>query len=184
MRQRPRTKPQARLRLQGSRAYKIRLFAALLLGVILSVWILRLTDFEGIRYIDGDSFVLRGKEIRLSGIDAPEYQQNCRDEHGKLYPCGQISAEVLREMLSSKTICESLGYDVYRRMLGLCLTENGESINKKMVRLGWAIAYRRFSPKYIADEDFAKAQKHGIWKGSFQRPEEYRRLSSQDKQRP
>ena len=37
-----------------------------------------------------------------------------------------------------------------------------------MVRNGYAIAYRRYSKKYISDEDFAKQNKLGLWQGNSQ----------------
>ena len=36
-----------------------------------------------------------------------------------------------------------------------------------MVRNGYAVAYRRYSKKYIPDEDFAKENKLGLWQGKF-----------------
>ena len=44
-----------------------------------------------------------------------------------------------------------------------------------MVRNGWAIAYRRYSKDYIEEEQEARRDKLGIWQGTFQFPEEWRR---------
>tara|TARA_B100002051_G_C16472986_1_gene504209 strand:+ start:541 stop:681 length:141 start_codon:yes stop_codon:yes gene_type:complete len=46
-----------------------------------------------------------------------------------------------------------------------------------MVRNGYAIAYRRYNKKYIPDEDFAKENKLGLWKGKFMDPEKWRKLN-------
>ena len=39
-----------------------------------------------------------------------------------------------------------------------------------MVREGWAIAYRYYSKDYVNEEEIAKAEKKGIWQGSFVEP--------------
>ena len=39
--------------------------------------------------IDGDSLTIGDKEIRLIGIDAPEYNQTCFDDNNSEYDCGQ-----------------------------------------------------------------------------------------------
>ena len=43
-----------------------------------------------------------------------------------------------------------------------------------MVKNGWAIAYRKFSD-YVGDENFARLNKLGIWKGDFAEPELWRK---------
>ena len=51
----------------------------------------------------------------------------------------------------------------------------GIDINAAMVRAGWAIAYRRYAKDYIAEENQAKALKKGLFAGTFQKPEQWRR---------
>ena len=51
------------------------------------------------------------------------------------------------------------------------------NLNQWMVRNGYAIAYRRYSKKYILDEDFAKENKLGLWQGKFMSPEKWRKLN-------
>ena len=46
-----------------------------------------------------------------------------------------------------------------------------------MVRNGYAVAYKRYSKKYINDEDYAKKNKLGLWQGSFINPEKWRKLN-------
>ena len=43
-----------------------------------------------VKVVDGDSFFLDGREIRLFGIDAPEYGQYCFDRYNNKPPmnCG------------------------------------------------------------------------------------------------
>lgn len=47
-------------------------------------------------------------------------------------------------------------------------------LNKAMVARGWALAFRKYSTLYVAEEEQAKAIRLGIWASSFVRPEEYR----------
>ena len=46
-----------------------------------------------------------------------------------------------------------------------------------MVRNGYAVAYRKYSTLYILDENFAKEEKLGLWRGTFTKPEKWRKLN-------
>jgi len=37
--------------------------------------------------------------------------------------------------------------------------------------------YKKYSKKYLNDENYAKDEKLGIWKGTFTRPEKWRKLN-------
>jgi endonuclease YncB( thermonuclease family) len=39
-----------------------------------------------------------------------------------------------------------------------------------MVLKGWAVAFRRYSLDYVADEDAAQRGKRGVWSGEFEMP--------------
>ena len=39
-----------------------------------------------------------------------------------------------------------------------------------MVRSGYAFAFRKYSKKFIIDEEFAKINKLGLWKSKFEYP--------------
>ena len=41
----------------------------------------------------------------------------------------------------------------------------------------FAVAYRRYSKSYVADENFAKDNNLGLWAGSFISPEKWRKLN-------
>ena len=47
-------------------------------------------------------------------------------------------------------------------------------LNARMVRNGWALAYRRYSMDYVEAEGEAKEAKRGMWKGEFVLPWEWR----------
>ena len=43
-----------------------------------------------------------------------------------------------------------------------------------MVRNGHALAYKRYSKKYVLEEEYAKQNKLGVWRGAFTEPEKWR----------
>ena len=90
--------------------------------------------------VDGDSLRQGDTDIRLHGIDAPEYRQTCRDKHGAEYPCGKQAMNALRNLVREGEVsCISIETDRYGRAVSVC--KRGElEINGEMVRLGWAVA--------------------------------------------
>jgi endonuclease YncB( thermonuclease family) len=125
--------------------------------------------------VDGDSLRMRGTEIRLYGVDAVEGDQSCRRESGERWACGRHAAQALREFIARQAVtCVDRGKDSYGRTLGTCSTESGE-INDWLVRQGWAVAYTRYSRRYVPAEAEAREAKRNIWSGSFTKPERYRR---------
>ena len=124
--------------------------------------------------IDGDTIRLGDVKIRFSGIDAPEINQTCVASEGKV-ACGKISRDLLIEKVTNNKIsCTDEGKDFYGRVLGECFV-NGESLSSYLVREGFAFAYRKYSNKYIEDEEHAKFNKLGMWSMEFQYPWDYRR---------
>ena len=123
--------------------------------------------------IDGDTIRLGDVKIRFSGIDAPEINQTCVASEGKV-ACGKISRDLLSEKVTNNKIsCTDEGKDFYGRVLGECFV-NGESLSAYLVREGFAFAYRKYSNKYIEDEEYAKFNKLGMWSMEFQYPWDYR----------
>ncbi len=124
--------------------------------------------------IDGDSLRLNGAEIRLHGIDAPEYRQTCRDAAGRDYACGKAAATALRGLVrNAEVACSSWETDRYGRAVSTCRIGK-EDIARAMVRQGWATAYRKHGTDYAGDEADAKRARRGIWQGRFEMPEDYR----------
>ena len=146
-------------------------------------------EISGIpRVIDGDTIHINSYKIRLEGIDAPEIKQYCKKPLLKFsatigftinkdYPCGLISKKKLIEKIKkSKIVCYSTSKDRYRRYIATCYLKN-LNLNKWMVRNGYAVAYKRYSKEYVRDEEYAKENKLGIWKGTFIAPEKWRKLN-------
>ena len=123
--------------------------------------------------IDGDTIRLGDVKIRFSGIDAPEINQTCVASEGKV-ACGKISKDILiAKVTNNKISCSDEGKDVYGRILGECFV-NGESLSSYLVREGFAFAYRKYSNKYIKDEEYAKFNNLGMWSMEFEYPWDYR----------
>ena len=131
---------------------------------------------DNLRIVDGDTIVLNKEKIRFSGIDTPELKQTCLIDDLKV-ACG-ISAKILLVKKIGNAIpeCISEGKDAYKRTLAECFV-NGESLSKFLVRSGYAFAYRKYSKKFIKDEEFAKKNKLGMWAMTFQYPWDYRKGS-------
>ena len=131
---------------------------------------------DSLRVVDGDTIVLNGEKIRFSGIDTPELKQTCLQDDQEI-GCGMSAKKLLEEKIGNATIeCISEGKDSYKRTLAECFV-NGESLSKFLVRSGYAFAFRKYSTKFIKDEEFAKANKLGMWAMTFQYPWDFRKAS-------
>ena len=123
---------------------------------------------------DGDTLRIGTARIRLFGFDAPESRQSCR-LRGRRYPCGKEATKALRDIVKGKTVtCQPTGDKTYGRLVAVCSVD-GLDIGDWMVRHGWALAYRRFSRKYVPAEEEAQRERRGIWRGRFMKPWEWRR---------
>ena len=130
---------------------------------------------DNLKIVDGDTIVLNGEKIRFSGIDTPELKQTCMKGEQKVF-CGMFAKMLLIKKIGNETPkCISEGKDAYKRTLAECFI-NGESLSVFLVRSGYAFAYRKYSKKFIKDEDFAKANKLGMWAMTFQYPWDFRNL--------
>src|SRR3954469_6360493 len=128
--------------------------------------------------IDGDTLEIRGERIRLFGIDAPESGQMCLDSKGQSYRCGQKAALVLDARIGEGVVtCERKDTDRYGRVVALCRVF-GEDLGAWMVGLGWALAYRTYSTRYVAAEELARSRGLGMWAGRFRPPWEWRKEHS------
>ena len=132
-------------------------------------------DFQArVIVTDGDSFKRANQRIRLFGIDAPELAQECLDAKGRPYACGQVAKRALQELIGGAEIsCDVIERDKYGRDVARCRREDLE-INREMVRLGWAIAYKRHSIDYFVAEATARNARRGLWQGHFRNPEDFR----------
>ena len=132
---------------------------------------------DNIKIIDGDTIIINKEKIRFSGIDTPELKQTCQ-KNNKIYYCGIKAKRILiRKIGKNIPKCIKEGKDIYKRTLAECFI-NGESLSTFLVRSGYAFAYRKYSKKFISDEEFAKANNLGMWSMKFQYPWEYRKSTN------
>ena len=124
--------------------------------------------------IDGDTIEIHGQRIRLFGIDAPEGGQLCVRPNGERWRCAQQSSLALADRIGRATVrCEPRDIDRYRRIVAVCFKGN-EDLNRWMVANSWAVAYRRYSVDYVADEDAARRKRINMWSGDFEMPWDWR----------
>ena len=126
---------------------------------------------------DGDSLMVGTREVRLFGVDAPEFDQTCK-RNGAPWFCGSEAADHLSRLVTGRDVrCRLVSTDQYGRAVSRC-TVGTTDINSAMVESGFATAFREYSSDYVMAEARAKAAKRGIWAGTFQAPRAYRREES------
>lgn len=127
---------------------------------------------------DGDTIQLGAVVYRLDGIDAPEFDQMCIDDHADPWTCGVDARDQLVKLIGNREVrCENLGPDkaYAKRQAGIC-TVAGEtvSLNQSMVRLGFALSQPSIKGGFKQDQAAAKNDRKGVWKGCFIAPQEFR----------
>ena len=146
------------------------------------------------KVIDGDTLIINNIRIRLFGIDAPEKNQICKSNYYRAYNCGHASTEFLKSLTTKKVniygnpippmnkrvTCYWKDLDIYGRPIAICSTSGdveGSQIilNSLMVFFGHAVAYKKYSKKYVELENSAKKREIGIWQGEFDMPWDWRR---------
>ena len=127
-----------------------------------------------LKIIDGDTIHLNGEKIRFSGIDTPEIKQTCT-KNSEIIKCGILAKELLIKIIANKKInCIREGKDRYKRTLAECFV-NDLSLSSYLVKNGYAFAYRKYSKKFIADEDFERSNNLGMWSMKFEYPWDWRK---------
>ena len=147
-----------------------------LISIFLLVFLLTINDIKSqeLKIVDGDTIHLDGEKIRFTGIDTPELKQTCIKQ-GVKNDCGITAKLMLIDKISNNTVeCISEGKDRYKRTLAECFVNN-ESLSSHLVRSGYAFAYRKYSKKFITDENYAKANNLGMWSMKFEYPWNYRK---------
>ena len=147
-----------------------------LISVTALIFILSINQVKSqtIKIVDGDTIHLNGEKIRFTGIDTPELKQTCLKE-GSKNPCGVTAKKILIDRIGNNSVeCKSEGKDQYKRTLAECFVNN-ESLSSYLVRSGYAFAYRKYSKKFIEDENYAKANKLGMWSMEFEYPWDFRK---------
>ena len=128
---------------------------------------------------DANTIQLGEATYRLDGVDAPELDQICIDDHADPWSCGVDARDQLSRLVGGHPVhCDDLGADKAhrKRHLGLC-TVQGEttSLNQQLIRLGFAIPLQPSAKSgFDKDQAAAKDDRKGMWKGCFAAPQEFR----------
>ena len=144
--------------------FMVRMFVVT--GLIFSLSCLPAHGWEGLvtKVLDGDSFgVKKGRrvhEIRLYGIDSPEY--------GQLF--WQEARGLTRELVLGEIVnVKPMDRDHYGRIVAL-VWHQGQLVNSELVRNGLAWVYPRYCQKQplCSDmktmEEAAQKQGRGLWR--------------------
>ena len=124
----------------------------------------------------GNTIQLAEIIYRLDGIDAPEPDQICIDDHADPWTCGIDARNQLATQVGGHVVrCEDHGPDpAYRkRRLGICTVE-GETASLNQLAVSQGFAMNSATGRFGDDEAAAKADRKGIWKGCFVAPADFR----------
>lgn len=128
---------------------------------------------------DGDTIQLGSVTYRLDGIDAPELDQMCIDDHADPWSCGLDARDELSKLIGGRAVhCDDLGPDkTFRnRHAGVCRADgDAASLNRQLVGQGLALSVEPAIKLHLKDEAAAaKADRRGLWRGCFVAPQEFR----------
>lgn len=142
---------------------KVSVIVAVLLVISVSPALARGPFWGSVKkIIDGDSLLIvaGGKtiEIRLYGVDSPEYNQPF---------AGKAKSLVKRTVSGKKIRVRPVYYDSYQRLVAIVDYDN-QSLNSALVKAGLAWVYPHYCRKEICHswqqmEGLARAQKKGLW---------------------
>lgn len=133
--------------------------------------------------VDGDTLTVAGQKVRLFGVDAPEMDQTC-DRNGKVWACGVMARDMLADMVAAGRLsCDVVDTDRYGRAVAVCALGDRD-VGAQMVRQGGAMAYRRYSGRYVNAENAARRDGLGIWTSVMLTPEDYRHADDAPKAAP
>ena len=144
------------------------------LYLLFGLYIFSCANSDQLIVTDGDTIRIGHERIRFSGIDAPEIKQTCIYQEIE-FKCGEFSKNLLIEKISNQKVsCIRESKDQYGRTLAECFVGK-ESLSSYLVREGYAFAYRKYSDKFIPDEEYAQSKGNGMWSMNFMFPWDFRK---------
>ena len=144
------------------------------LSILFGLLIFSSANSDQLIVTDGDTIRIGDERIRFSGIDAPEIKQTCIYQEIE-FKCGEFSKNLLIEKISNQQVsCIRESTDQYGRTLAECFVGK-ESLSSYLVREGYAFAYRKYSDKFIPDEEYAQSKGNGMWSMDFMFPWDFRK---------
>ena len=125
--------------------------------------------------VDGNTIQIGGKvrdgkcwggiDVRLYGSKAPQRNKICKDSRGLEWPCGQVAASTLSDLIRlSEVACYHIdGEFIDRQPLATCISGRVD-LASEMVLKGMSQVADEDNPRYILQENAAKKARRGIWK--------------------
>ncbi|MCB1509559.1 MAG: thermonuclease family protein [Hyphomicrobiaceae bacterium] len=127
------------------------------------------------RAISGDQIRVAGQIVQLSGIEAPELAQTCRNARGRIWSCGIVARRLLARLTGNRAVtCEVQNGSSGAARAGQCKTAAGKDLAELMVSRGYAFATGTIFASYASAENTAREQKLGVWRGRADKPSDYR----------
>ncbi|WP_300597793.1 thermonuclease family protein [Niabella sp.] len=119
------------------------------------------TTYKVVRVKDGDTFVLlmndREQVVRFAHIDCPEKKQ----------PFGNRAKQFVSDRCFGKYVAllQHHQYDRNKRLIAEVILDDGQNLNKELVRNGLAWHFKKYSDDaaYAALETAARQQRKGLW---------------------
>lgn len=100
--------------------------------------------------IDGDTIIISGTHIRLTGIDAPELGD----------PYGKIAKYALTKLCKGQSITATIGEGMtYDRVVAKCVLPDGTDLSAEMVQSGLALDWAKYS-----GGEYRYLEPHGVRK--------------------
>ena len=114
---------------------------------------------------DGDGIRVAGREVRIVGIDAPEWDQKAKHVDGYWFNHGRIVKSALIKEIGGKHVRVLLeDKDKFGRLIGTVICE-GRDIGEWLVKEGHAIA--AYDDRYRIIEREARREKRGMWENAY-----------------
>lgn len=121
--------------------------------------------------IDARTMEVAGVRVRLFGIDTPDLGQPCHWPD-KDIDCGRISMTALLDLVAaSEVICAPVRAPEPEEGIRLArCSADGSDVGANMVYTGWALPIPGDPGGYGREADTARIRRHGMWKGTFEKP--------------
>ncbi len=126
--------------------------------------------------VDARTMEIAGHRVRLFGIDTPDPGQPCHWPN-KDIDCGRVSMTALLDLVAaSVVVCEPVAGAASEPGIALArCAADGSDIAANMVYTGWALPVPGDPAGYGRHARTARQRRHGMWKGTFEKPWIWRR---------
>jgi len=123
----------------------------------------------------GDGLRLNGQALKLTGIEAPELEQDCggKGREGR-WRCGTAAREQLNALVRAKKVRCELGSASAGQPIPATCTIGTQDIAAEMVSRGHVFATAGLFSSYGRHEQDARNAGRGIWRGTAERPDVFR----------